>query len=58
MSREGRFWPALVIAFLAASAGLQVLLLTLANADGGPRVEPDYYRRAVEWDERPGAPGR
>lgn len=53
--QSARFWPALVVVFLAASAGLQVLLLTLATRDApGARVEPDYYRRAVEWDQRDG----
>lgn len=45
-----RRWPTLITAALLANLGLGVVLIRVANADRHFAVEPDYYRKAVEWD--------
>lgn len=45
-----RIWPTLIITVLAGNLVLGVFLVRLANSDRHFAVEPDYYRRAVEWD--------
>jgi nitrogen fixation protein FixH len=54
-------YPGMVVAFLVGSVLSQVALLSAATSDGGAQVEPDYYDRAVAWDEhmeRQGASAR
>jgi len=47
---SGRFWIFLVVFLLAGNtAALGILLVK--SGDPGPRVMPDYYRRAIEWDQ-------
>lgn len=45
-----RRWPTLITAALLGNLGLGVILIRVANADRHFAVEPDYYRKAVEWD--------
>lgn len=48
---RGWYWPWLVAAALFFTVGANVVMLFAANADrNGVVVEPDYYRKAVDWD--------
>ena len=44
-------WGALVIGFLSFSVGLGIAAITLAARDPSVAVIPDYYQRALDWDE-------
>lgn len=49
--RRGWQWPLLVTAALVFTVGVNVVMLVAATADpNGTVVEPDYYRKAVDWD--------
>ncbi len=52
MSRQrGWYWPWLIAASLLFTVGVNVVMVFAATADpNGTVVEPDYYRKAVEWD--------
>ncbi len=49
---RGWYWPWLVTAALTFTVGVNVVMLFAASGDGGNGyvVEPDYYRKAVDWD--------
>lgn len=44
-------WPLIVVGFLLFNVVTQGILITFALSDPGFRLEPDYYRRAVDWDQ-------
>jgi nitrogen fixation protein FixH len=48
--KGGRFWIAFVVALLVGNAVAMGVLLAEAG-DPTPRVLPDYYRKAIAWDE-------
>ncbi|HET9133301.1 MAG TPA: FixH family protein [Gemmatimonadales bacterium] len=48
--RKDRIWPTIVVLLLGGNLALGVVLIRVANADPHFAVEPDYYRRAVQWD--------
>lgn len=49
--KRGWQWPVLIGLALAFTVGVNVVMLFAAGADpNGTVVEPDYYRKAVEWD--------
>lgn len=44
-------WPLLITASLLFTVGANVVMLVAASSDrNGSVVEPDYYRKGVEWD--------
>ena len=43
-------WPAGLALALAVSAGSNILFMVVANRDPSFAVEPDYYRKSLEWD--------
>lgn len=48
---RGWQWPWLVTAALAFTVGANVVMFVAASGDkNGSVVEPDYYRKAVDWD--------
>lgn len=50
--RRGAYWPWLLAAALLFTVGANVVMLIAANSDrNGSVVEPDYYAKAVAWDE-------
>ncbi len=51
MKTHARFWVALVVAFLALDAAIAGVTLYLALGDPSAAVEPDYYQKALAWDE-------
>jgi nitrogen fixation protein FixH len=49
--KRGWQWPVLVTLALGFTVGVNFVMLYAAKADpNGTVVEPDYYRKAVEWD--------
>lgn len=49
--KKGWQWPLLIGLALAFTVGVNVVMLFAAGSDpNGTVVEPDYYRKAVEWD--------
>ncbi len=49
--KSGRIWPVIIIGLLALNIGIATLTLVLATRDESFAVEPDYYQKAVAWDE-------
>jgi nitrogen fixation protein FixH len=51
-SRRGRpwVWPVGLALALSASAGINIGFMIVANRDASFAVEPDYYRKGLEWD--------
>ncbi|HKZ05559.1 MAG TPA: FixH family protein [Methylomirabilota bacterium] len=47
---RGWLWPLGLALALALSAGGNVAFMVLASRDASFAVEPDYYRKALEWD--------
>jgi hypothetical protein len=51
MSTRGWYWPWLLATGLLGIVAVNVTMLLVANSDAnGSVVEPDYYRKAVQWD--------
>jgi nitrogen fixation protein FixH len=50
--KKGWYWPWLIVALLFFTAGFQGWLIFAATHDPSMAIEPDYYRKAVAWDER------
>lgn len=49
--KRGWQWPVLIVAALLFTVGANVVMLFASGADpNGTVVEPDYYRKAVDWD--------
>lgn len=49
--KRGWQWPAMIVAALMFTVGVNVVMLFAAGGDpNGTVTEPDYYRKAVEWD--------
>lgn len=49
--KRGWQWPVLVTLALGFTVGVNFVMLYAAKSDpNGTVVEPDYYRKAVEWD--------
>jgi nitrogen fixation protein FixH len=44
-------WPAGLAALLVAGVGANVAFMVVATRDPSFAVEPDYYRKALAWDE-------
>ncbi len=45
-------WPGMIFVLLAANVAIVSLMIYAATSDRSFSVEPDYYRKAVEWDDR------
>ena len=51
MAMRGWYWPWLLGTALLGIVAVNVTMLFVANSDAnGSVVEPDYYRKAVQWD--------
>ena len=48
--RRDALWPIGLALALLASAGLNIAFAVLASRDGSVAVEPDYYRKSLDWD--------
>jgi nitrogen fixation protein FixH len=49
---RGRFWAWLPALLLGGLLGTQLVVLTRVLHDPSVALEPDYYRKAVSWDEQ------
>lgn len=47
---RGWYWPAAIVGLLLGGAAANVGLMLIAVRDASFSVEPDYYRKAVDWD--------
>ena len=45
------FWPGLVVTLLGGHALFCLFVVVLATSDPSVAVEPDYYQKAVDWEE-------
>lgn len=50
MSR-GWYWPWIVVVLLLLAIGANGILLLKATTDPSFAVEPDYYRKALDWNQ-------
>ena len=50
MRGKGWYWPLVVIGLLVGGAGANVGFMLVATGDASFAVEPDYYRKALDWD--------
>lgn len=50
--KKGWHWPWLIATLIFFTAGFQGWLIYAATHDSTMAIEPDYYRKAVAWDER------
>jgi nitrogen fixation protein FixH len=48
---RGRAWPFAIAGILLAGIASNAAFVVLASSDPAAAVEPDYYRKAVAWDE-------
>lgn len=46
-----RFYPALVFTLLAGQVLLMATIVIIANSDQSFATEPDYYQKALNWDD-------
>lgn len=50
MSASGRVWPWAMGTVLGLTVAGNLWVMRIAGADRSFAVEPDYYRKAVDWD--------
>lgn len=58
MNRSGTIWPWALGTVLAVTVAGNLWVMRLASADPSFAVEPDYYRKAVDWDSTMAQRGR
>ena len=51
MRSEGRHWPLILAGLLLGGVGANIALMLVATGDASFAVEPNYYAKAVAWDE-------
>ena len=51
MRSRGWYWPVGLAALLVGSAGANIALVVITSRDASFAVEPDYYAKALAWDE-------
>ena len=49
--KDGKWFPYLLLGLLLLPVGANIVLIIKANSDPSFAVEPDYYQKAIEWDE-------
>lgn len=52
MSGKGWYWPVGLAALLVGSAAANLALVFITARDASFAVEPNYYAKALAWDER------
>ena len=50
--KRGMGWPIGIVAILLAGVVGNLAVIVITKDDPSFSVEPDYYRKAVDWDER------
>jgi nitrogen fixation protein FixH len=48
--KAAKLWPIAIVGVLALTVGLNVVVFWAASDPDAEAVEPDYYRKAVDWD--------
>lgn len=48
---NGRFWPCLVIGFLALNVAIVAVTVSAAHRDGGPALVSNLQERSMRWDQ-------
>jgi len=51
MNGKGWYWPLVLAGLLVGSAGANIGFMLIATSDPTFAVEPDYYRKAIDWDK-------
>ncbi|MFN0137276.1 MAG: FixH family protein [Phycisphaerae bacterium] len=51
-------WPGMVIGLLAMQVAMCAIAITLATRDPSMSVEPNYYQKALHWDDSQAAKAR
>jgi len=51
MRSRGWYWPAGLAALLVGSAGANIALVVITARDASFAVEPNYYAKALAWDQ-------
>lgn len=46
----GRRWPAIIIGLISLNVCIVVVTVVCATRDKSFAIEPEYYKKAVEWD--------
>lgn len=49
--KRGMWWPIGITAVLAITVGANFWVLAVANDDPSFAIEPDYYQKALKWDD-------
>ncbi|MCG3121818.1 MAG: hypothetical protein GIKADHBN_00189 [Phycisphaerales bacterium] len=47
----GRIWPAAIIGLLAMNVAIVGITVYFAQSDPSAAIEPNYYEKAVKWDQ-------
>lgn len=47
---SGARWPAMIIGLLSLNVCIVAVTVVLATRDASFAIEPDYYKKAIEWD--------
>ena len=50
--KRGMWWPISLAGVLATTVAANIWVAVIANDDPSFAIEPDYYRKAVDWDRR------
>ncbi|RMF85709.1 MAG: hypothetical protein D6744_00935 [Planctomycetota bacterium] len=50
LKRRAWVWPAIVIALLSGHLLVGAVSFYIANSDPSVAIEPDYYKKALDWD--------
>ena len=50
--KPGVLWPAIIAGALALHVIAMMVMVSFATSDDSYAVEPDYYRKALAWDEK------
>ena len=48
--KRGTWWPIGITTVLAATVVANIWVMRVASDDPSFAIEPDYYRKAIEWD--------
>lgn len=52
-ARSGKravFWPVFIVGLIGANMAGAITMVVIATSDRTVAVEPDYYRKALDWD--------
>ena len=52
MKSRGWYWPVGLASLLVGSAAANIALVVITSRDASFAVEPNYYAKALAWDER------